>query len=170
MLPIDARGTARLAAEKPQLAPAAQPLRLLPAHLGGLEQDRAAHAQPAAQHHRHGRDADGAEGVLVAQGGSSGGYALYLKDRKLHYAYNFLGVQQFHVATDTTVGDGKHELRFEFEPTGKPPTWRTARGRPRARSSTSTASWRARATCRSRSRSTSASPRGCRAAATRGRR
>ena len=43
--------------------------------------------------------ANGAEGVLVAQGGSSGGYALYVKDHKLHYAYNFLGVQQFHVAT-----------------------------------------------------------------------
>ena len=63
---------------------------------------------------------DGAEGVLVAQGSSSGGYALYLKDGKLHYAYNFLGVQQFHVATDATVDDGKHELRFEFEPTGEP--------------------------------------------------
>jgi hypothetical protein len=38
---------------------------------------------------------DGAEGVLVAQGGSSGGYALYVKDRKLHYAYNYLGVERF---------------------------------------------------------------------------
>ena len=35
---------------------AAQPVRLLPAHVGGLEQDRPAHAQPAAQHHRDGRD------------------------------------------------------------------------------------------------------------------
>ena len=69
---------------------------------------------------RRSRSTNGAEGVLVAQGGSSGGYALYLKDHKLHYAYNFLGVQQFHVATDATVGDGRHELRFEFEPTGKP--------------------------------------------------
>ena len=58
--------------------------------------------------------------MLVAQGSSSGGYALYVKDHKLHYAYNFLGVQQFHVATDATIGDGRHELRVEFEPTGKP--------------------------------------------------
>ena len=35
---------------------------------------------------------DGAEGVLVAQGGIAGGYALYVKDHKLHYAYNYLGV------------------------------------------------------------------------------
>jgi hypothetical protein len=29
-------------------------------------------------------------------------------------------VQQFHVASDATIGDGKHELRVELEPTGKP--------------------------------------------------
>ena len=34
---------------------APRPLRLLPADVGGLEQDRAAHPQPPAQHHRDGR-------------------------------------------------------------------------------------------------------------------
>ena len=63
---------------------------------------------------------NGAEGVLVAQGGSSGGYSLYLKDHKLHYAYNYLGVQQFRLRTDSTSREGRHELRFEFEPTGAP--------------------------------------------------
>jgi arylsulfatase len=38
----------------------------------------------------------------------------------LHYAYNFLGVQQFHVASKSVVPPGRHELRFEFAPTGKP--------------------------------------------------
>ena len=63
---------------------------------------------------------NGAEGVLVAQGSSSGGYTLYVKDHRLHYAYNFLGVQHFHVESDTTIGDGRHELRVEFEPNGAP--------------------------------------------------
>jgi arylsulfatase len=58
--------------------------------------------------------------VLVAQGGASGGYALYVKDHKLHYAYNYLGVQEFHVATTDALPRGRHELRFEFEPTGEP--------------------------------------------------
>ena len=49
--------------------------------------------------------ADGAEGVLVAQGSSSGGYALYLKDHKLHYAYNYLGVQHQAFAEDRTFDD-----------------------------------------------------------------
>jgi hypothetical protein len=49
-----------------------------------------------------------------------GGYSLYVKDQKLHYAYNYLSVQQFDVATTTNIPRGRHELRFEFEPTGEP--------------------------------------------------
>jgi arylsulfatase len=38
--------------------------------------------------------ADGTvEGVIVAHGSHSGGYALYLAGRRLHYAYNFLGAE-----------------------------------------------------------------------------
>jgi arylsulfatase len=120
VLPIDARGTARLAEERPQLAP--------PRNLYVYYPRTSVVSNPIAPrtlNRPHSitatvEIANGAEGVLVAQGGSTGGYALYVKDHKLHYAYNFLGVQQFHLATDTTVGDGRHELRFEFEPTGKP--------------------------------------------------
>ena len=90
---------------------------------------------------------NGAEGVLVAQGSSSGGYTLYVKDHRLHYAYNFLGVQHFHVESGTTIGDGRHELRVEFEPNGGP-TWPTARERRRARSSTSTESSSGKRICR----------------------
>jgi arylsulfatase A-like enzyme len=120
VLPIDARGTARLVDERPQLAPPRNLYVYYP-HTSVVSNKIA----PRTLNRPHSITAtvdiaNGAEGVLVAQGSSSGGYALYLKDHKLHYAYNFLGVQQFHVASDATVGDGKHELRFEFEPTGKP--------------------------------------------------
>jgi arylsulfatase len=33
----------------------------------------------------------GAEGVLFAHGSRFGGHALYIKDNRLHYAYNFVG-------------------------------------------------------------------------------
>jgi arylsulfatase len=120
VLPIDARGTARLAAEKPQLAPPRNlyvyyPRTSVVSNMIAPRTLNRPHSITATV-----EIANGAEGVLVAQGGTTGGYALYVKDHKLHYAYNFLGVQQFHLATDTTVGDGHHELRFEFEPTGKP--------------------------------------------------
>ena len=125
VLPIDARGTARLVEERPQLAPPRNLYVYYPRT--SVVSNKIA---PRMLNRPHSitatvEIANGAEGVLVAQGGSSGGYALYLKDHKLHYAYNFLGVQQFHLATDATVGDGRHELRFEFEPTGQ--------ARPRAR-------------------------------------
>jgi arylsulfatase A-like enzyme len=120
VLPIDARGTARLIDEKPQLAPPRNLYVYYPRT--SVVSNKIA---PRTLNRPHSitatvEIANGAEGVLVAQGGTTGGYALYVKDHKLHYAYNFLGVQHFHLATDTTVGDGRHELRFEFEPTGKP--------------------------------------------------
>src|SRR5688572_18206839 len=118
VLPIDARGVARLADERPQLAPPRNLYVYYPRT--SVVANKIA---PRILNRPHSITAtvdiaNGAEGVLVAQGSSSGGYALYVKDHKLHYAYNFLGVQQFHVATDVTIGDGKHELRVELEPTG----------------------------------------------------
>jgi arylsulfatase len=61
-----------------------------------------------------------AEGVLLAQGGVSGGYVLYVRDHKLHYVYNYMGLQEFTVTSNTDVPEGECSLRYEFEPTGAP--------------------------------------------------
>jgi arylsulfatase A-like enzyme len=56
-----------------------------------------------------------AEGVVVAQGSRFGGYSLFVKDRKLHYVYNFLGIppeQQF-VSPDEFV-PGRYIVGMEF--------------------------------------------------------
>ncbi len=42
----------------------------------------------------------GAQGVIIAQGGSIGGWSLYAKDGRLRYCYNLLGVQRFYVGTE----------------------------------------------------------------------
>ena len=49
----------------------------------------------------------GAQGVVIAQGGSIGGWALYMVDGRLRYCYNLLGVQRFYVGSDRklTAGD-----------------------------------------------------------------
>ena len=39
----------------------------------------------------------GAQGVIIAQGGSIGGWSLYLKDGKPRYCSNLLGIQRFYV-------------------------------------------------------------------------
>ena len=36
--------------------------------------------------------APGAQGVLFAHGSRFGGHALYVKDNRLHYVYNFVGI------------------------------------------------------------------------------
>ncbi len=61
---------------------------------------------------------DGAEGVLLAHGGRYGGYTFYLKDRRLHYEYNFLNIDRYRVASDTEVPPGACVLKFQFEKTG----------------------------------------------------
>ena len=61
----------------------------------------------------------GAEGVLLAQGGVTGGYTFYVQDKKLHYLYNYAGTQEFVVTSDADVPEGKVTLRYEFEPTRK---------------------------------------------------
>ncbi|HZO16866.1 MAG TPA: hypothetical protein VFB62_26500, partial [Polyangiaceae bacterium] len=62
----------------------------------------------------------GAEGVIVCHGSNAGGYSLFLQDDKLHYVHNYVGAQEFHVASMEQVPEGRVTLRFEFEPTGKP--------------------------------------------------
>jgi arylsulfatase A-like enzyme len=58
--------------------------------------------------------ASGAEGVIIAQGGSIGGWSLYAKDGKPKYCYNLLGVQRFYVEGDRAIPAGQHQVRMEF--------------------------------------------------------
>jgi hypothetical protein len=61
----------------------------------------------------------GAQGVIIAQGGSIGGWSLYLKDGKPRYCYNLLGVQRFYVEGDGKVPPGTHQVRMEFDYAGE---------------------------------------------------
>jgi arylsulfatase A-like enzyme len=57
---------------------------------------------------------EGAEGVIVAQGGNIGGWSLYAKDGKLKYCYNLLGVQYFYAEANNPLPPGSHQVRMEF--------------------------------------------------------
>ena len=48
----------------------------------------------------------GAQGVIIAQGGSIGGWSLYLKDGKPRYCYNLFGIQRFYVEGDQRSAGG----------------------------------------------------------------
>ncbi len=56
----------------------------------------------------------GADGVIIAQGASIGGWTLYAKCGKLKYCYNVCGVQHFFTESDTPIPAGTHQVRVEF--------------------------------------------------------
>ena len=62
----------------------------------------------------------GAEGVLLCQGSGMGGWSFYVQDGKLHYVHNYVRRAWYKVSSPDSLPAGRHQLRFEFEPTGKP--------------------------------------------------
>jgi arylsulfatase A-like enzyme len=54
------------------------------------------------------------EGVIVAQGGAFGGWALHAKQGRLKFVYNVLGLREFVTESDGVVPSGAHQLRMEF--------------------------------------------------------
>ena len=64
----------------------------------------------------------GAQGVLFAHGSRFGGHALYLKDNRLHYIYNFVGIveQKIDATEDLPTGDDLI-LSASFDKVGEDP-------------------------------------------------
>ena len=56
----------------------------------------------------------GAEGVIVTQGGSVGGWSLYAHEGKLKYCFNFFGIEHYIISADKPIPAGKHQVRMEF--------------------------------------------------------
>jgi hypothetical protein len=58
--------------------------------------------------------AGGAEGVIIAQGGKFGGWALYVKDGRAAFTYNVLGIHEFTTEASAALPPGEHQVRMEF--------------------------------------------------------
>jgi len=56
----------------------------------------------------------GAHGIILAQAGRFGGWALYAKDGVPAYDYNFLGLQRTTIAGTKPLAAGRHTIRFDF--------------------------------------------------------
>jgi hypothetical protein len=121
VLPLDGSTFLRFSAERPQLTKA----RAQYVYYPGLSVVPFASA-PKVFNRPHSITAEvempagGAEGVLLAQGGVSGGYSLYVKDSKLHYVHNYMGLRELKVSSTVDVPQGAVTLRYEFEPTTPP--------------------------------------------------
>jgi arylsulfatase len=53
-------------------------------------------------------------GVIFAHGSRFGGHTLFIKDMKLHYVYNFLGIKPEQKFVSGTLEPGKYTLGMEF--------------------------------------------------------
>jgi arylsulfatase A-like enzyme len=58
---------------------------------------------------------DKASGVIFAHGSRFGGHTLFIKDKKLHYVYNFLGIKPEQKFVSTELKPGKYTLGMEFD-------------------------------------------------------
>jgi arylsulfatase len=55
-----------------------------------------------------------ASGVIFAHGSRFGGHALFMKERRLYYVYNFLGIPPEQKFVSEPLKPGKHALGMEF--------------------------------------------------------
>jgi arylsulfatase A-like enzyme len=121
VLPLDGSALERLITERPQIAEPRTSYTFRP----GTQTVPAA-VGPKIPNRPHAITADaeipagGAEGVLLSQGTGVGGWSFYVKDGKLHYVHNYVRRARYQVSSLDAVPEGRHQLRFEFEPTGKP--------------------------------------------------
>jgi len=132
VLPVDGTMMARLITERPQVAEPRDHYIYRPG-----TQTVPFFAGPKVVNRPHAITADavipeaGAEGVLICQGSGVGGWSFYVQGGKLHYTHNYLRRASYSVSSPDPLPAGRHELRFEFEPTGKPdiPSGRGTPGR-----------------------------------------
>jgi arylsulfatase len=61
----------------------------------------------------------GAEGVLIAQGGRFAGWSLFVKDGRLVYEHNYLGLEHYRVTSDVAIPAGPVTLGMAFAVTGQ---------------------------------------------------
>lgn len=55
-----------------------------------------------------------AQGMIITQGGTGGGYGLYLRDGKPTFVYNFLSLERTTIASSQSLPTGKTTLTAEF--------------------------------------------------------
>ncbi len=119
VLPVDGSALNRLLVERPQLAAPRDRYVFFPD-----TQSVPYFAGPKTLNRPHAITADveipkgGAEGVLLSQGAVPGGYSFFVQGNKLVFVHNYVGRDYFKVESAGALPEGRHKLRFEFEPTG----------------------------------------------------
>jgi len=113
--PFDDRGAARIAVPKPPPGGADPNRRKFTYYPGAVR--LAETAAPNTKNRSHRIDihiVEGGEGVLLAEGGQSAGFVLYVKDGKPCYHYNYFELDRTSIESAQKLPAGKSKVSFEF--------------------------------------------------------
>jgi arylsulfatase A-like enzyme len=113
VLPLDGRGQQRMGDPRPQLTPDRDHFEYGP----GMLVPQTVAVRTIGRSHSIAAEVEippsGAEGVLLAHGSRFGGFAFFVKEKKLNYAYNYVGLDQFMISTNATIPAGSSTLRVD---------------------------------------------------------
>ncbi len=119
VLPLDSRMQLRMGERKPGTIPTGNRRVFYP---GGAPQFEYTAINVKDRSHTITADVeiptDGAEGVLLAHGSWFAGYSFYVKDGRLAYAHNCMGLAEYRVDAAERIAPGRHVLAFAFTRTG----------------------------------------------------
>ena len=148
LLPIDGSALERLNVERPTIA---KPRDRFVCYPGGASIPFT--ATPKTYNRPWSITADvvipqgGAEGVLLANGGCTGGFTFFVKDQRLHFLYNWLGRDRFWLHSSEKVPEGGSSCASSSNRSTSLTLPRGGECQPPAASSTSTAGWSRASTC-----------------------
>ncbi len=114
--PLDDRGTGRLISPKP--TPSDPKRKHFTFYAGAIR--LAETASPNTKNKSHSITAEielkskSDSGIIVASGGSSAGFALYVQNGKLVYHYNYFDDARYVITSKESLPTGKSTVRFDF--------------------------------------------------------
>jgi arylsulfatase len=115
VLPLDDRGAGRLAEPKPAPGGADPTRRKFTYYPGAVR--LAETAAPNTKNRSHRIDVaieKLGDGVLLAEGGQSAGFVLYVKDGKANYHYNFFEIERTSLTSTARLPPGRSTVSLEF--------------------------------------------------------
>lgn len=114
--PFDDRGAARLAIPKPPPGGADPNRTHFVYYPGAVRLPETASPNTKNRSHRiTAHVAERGDGVLVAMGGTSAGYVLYVQDGRAHYEYNWFDRERTVLVGETPLPDKASTVGFEFQ-------------------------------------------------------
>jgi arylsulfatase A-like enzyme len=119
VLPLDNRALSELVLERPHLVPPRRRYVYTP-HGGMVPEVVAVNVRNRS--HQIAAEVEmaaGDEGVLLAMGSLFGGFAFFVKQRRLHWVHNLVGMTEHRIVATSELPAGRHVLSFRFERDGE---------------------------------------------------